>query len=314
MQSSSKLSTQSTVQSSASQSDYRYGASLSDGQFAIILLLPALFLFALVLVYPLLNSMFIGLLDKSLVTPGVEFVGLENLRKVWERELWLLLKNTLVFTLGSTLLPFLFGFGVALILNSSIKGRAFWRGAFLLPWLVPGVIVSFLWLWIFNANYGVLNGLLLSFGLIESNINWMGSRGIAMGAVIIAKSWQTFPWIMVMMLAGLQTIPNDLIEAAAIDGAGRRQTFLHVTLPQLRPIASVVLLLSFIWNFQHFENIYVMTGGGPAKATTTFSIAVYHTAFQSFDLGQAGAIGIWWMALLSLLVIGYLKFSMNEEE
>ena len=186
--------------------------------------------------------------------------------------------------------------------STAIKGQAFWRGAFLLPWLIPGVIVSFLWLWIFNANYGVLNGVLRNMGIIDSNINWLGARSMAMGAVIIAKSWQTFPWIMVMMLAGLQTIPRDLIEAAAIDGADRWKTFRNVTMPQLRGIASVVLLLSFIWNFQHFENIYVMTGGGPAKATTTFSIAVYQTAFQAFDLGRAGAIGIWWMALLSVLV------------
>ncbi len=294
--------------------DQPRGQSLSDTQFALLLVLPALVLFALIIVYPLVNSMYIGLLDKSLVIPGSEFVGLENVRKVFQRDLGLLLKNTLIFTIWATLLPFVFGFGVALILNNAIKGQAFWRGAFLLPWLIPGVIVSFLWLWIFNANYGVLNGLLRSMGIIDSNINWLGSRTMAMTAVIIAKSWQTFPWIMVMMLAGLQTVPRDLVEAAAIDGAGRWKTFRNVTIPQLRGIASVVLLLSFIWNFQHFENIYVMTGGGPAKATTTFSIAVYQTAFQAFDLGRAGAIGIWWMALLSLLVFGYLRFSMNEEE
>lgn len=158
-----------------------------------------------------------------------------------------------------------------------------------------------------------LNGILRSIGVIDSNINWLGMPSV-MAAVIISKAWQTFPWIMVMILAGLQTIPADLTEAAAIDGAGRWRIFLNVTVPQLRGISSVVLLLSFIWNFQHFENIYVMTGGGPAKATTTFSIAVYQTAFQAFDLGRAGAIGIWWMVFLSLLVVAYLKFSMNEEE
>ena len=299
---------------SSQHSSPKNGRTLTEGQFAILLILPALALFAVVILYPLANSMYIGLLDKSLVRPGQEFVGLKNLQRVFERDLWMLLQNTLTFTLGATLLPFVIGFGAALILNSSIKGQAFWRGAFLLPWLVPGVIVSFLWLWIFNANYGVLNGILRTMGVIDSNINWLGMPSVAMAAVIISKAWQTFPWIMVMILAGLQTIPADLTEAAAIDGAGRWRIFLNVTVPQLRGIASVVLLLSFIWNFQHFENIYVMTGGGPAKATTTFSIAVYQTAFQAFDLGRAGAIGIWWMIFLSLLVVAYLKFSMNEEE
>jgi multiple sugar transport system permease protein len=311
-QNSGHLSTRRTVVSNLSLRE-KIGQPLTDTQFAILLVLPALALFFFIILYPLLNSMYIGLLDKSLVMPGESFVGLKNLQRVFQKELWLLFKNTMIFTVGATLLPFVIGFGVALILNGAVKGRAFWRGAFLLPWLVPGVIVSFLWLWIFNANYGVLNGLLRTTGLIDSNINWLGLPGMAMLAVIIAKSWQTFPWIMVMILAGLQTIPRDLVEAAAIDGANRWRIFLHVTVPQLRGISSVVLLLSFIWNFQHFENIYVMTEGGPAKATTTFSIAVYQTAFQAFDLGRAGAIGIWWMALLSVLVVVYLKFSMNEE-
>ncbi|HQF71922.1 MAG TPA: sugar ABC transporter permease, partial [Promineifilum sp.] len=212
-----------------------------------------------------------------------------------------------------TLLPFVIGFVVALILNTSIRGQGLLRSLFLLPWLIPTVVVSFLWMWIFNANYGVLNGLLRQTGLIVENINWLGHRERAMFAVIVAKSWNTFPWMAVMLLAGLQTIPRELNEAAAIDGAGRARIFRHITLPQLRGIIGTVVLLSFIWNFQHFETLYVMTTGGPAKATTTFSVAVYKTAFQKFDLGEAGAIGILWMALLSVIVALYLKFGMDNE-
>ena len=287
---------------------------LSDTQVALLLVAPAMTLLIVVILYPLVNSMYIGLLDKSLIYGGDEFVGLDNVRAVLRADFLPILINTLVFTVGATLLPFVIGFGVALILNGPIRGRGLWRGAFLMPWLVPSVIVSFLWLWIFNANYGVLNGILRNLGLIESNLNWLSNGVSAMTAVIIAKSWQTFPWIAVMILAALQTIPRELYEAASISGANRWQLFRYVTMPHLRGVSSIVILLSLIWNFQHFETIYVMTQGGPAKATTTFSVAVYQTAFQSFDLGKAGALGILWMALLSLVVVLYLRFGMGDEE
>ena len=286
---------------------------LSDTQFGILLALPALALFAAITIYPLFSSMYQGLLDKSLLWPGQEFVGTENIRAVLDDDFMPLLRTTLTFTVYATLLPFVIGFVVALILNTSIRGQGLLRSLFLLPWLIPTVVVSFLWMWIFNANYGVLNGLLRQTGLIVENINWLGHRERAMFAVIVAKSWNTFPWMAVMLLAGLQTIPRELNEAAAIDGAGRARIFRHITLPQLRGIIGTVVLLSFIWNFQHFETLYVMTTGGPARATTTFSVAVYKTAFQKFDLGEAGAIGILWMALLSVIVALYLKFGMDNE-
>jgi multiple sugar transport system permease protein len=287
---------------------------LSDTQVALLLIAPAFALLVTVILYPLLNSMYIGLLDKSLIYGGDEFVGLQNVMQVLRSDFLSILTNTLVFTIGATLLPFVIGFGVALILNGPIRGRGVWRGAFLMPWLVPSVIVSFLWLWIFNANYGVLNGILRNLGVVETNVNWLSNGTSAMMAVTIAKTWQTFPWIAVMILAALQTIPRELYEAAAISGANAWQSFRYVTVPHLRGVSSIVILLSLIWNFQHFETIYVMTQGGPAKATTTFSVAVYQAAFQAFDLGKAGALGILWMALLSLVVLVYLRFGMADEE
>lgn len=285
---------------------------MTDGQVGLLLVLPALVLFTVIILYPLLSSLYMGFLDKSLVYPGETFVGLKNIERVMRRDFGSLFMTTLVFTVGATVLPFVIGFAVALILNAKIAGRGFMRGAFLLPWLIPSVVVSFLWMWIFNANYGVLNGILRETGLISQNANFLGERSTAMWAVIIAKTWNTFPWIAIMMLAGLQTIPQDLYEAAAIDGAGLFRRFRSVTVPQLSGVISTVLLLSFIWNFQHLETLYVMTSGGPGKSTTTFAVAVYKAAFQSRDLGEAGAIGIIWMALLSVVVIVYLRFAVRE--
>lgn len=301
------------IGSSTVNNERSFGFRLSDKQFGILLVLPALALFAAITVYPLFNSMYQGLLEKSLLWPGEEYVGLENINTVIEDDFEQLLKTTLIFTVYSTIAPFIVGFAVALILNTSIRGRGLLRSLFLLPWLIPAVVVSFLWMWIFNANYGVLNGFLRETGLISENINWLGHDNRAMAAVVIAKTWNTFPWMAVMLLAGLQTIPKELNEAAAIDGANRLQVFRQITIPQLQGIISTVLLLSFIWNFQHFETIYVMTTGGPAKATTTFSVAVYKTAFQKFDLGEAGAIGILWMLILSVIVVIYLRFGTDNE-
>lgn len=285
----------------------KVGERLSQRTFGFLLTLPAVVLFSAIVLYPLVGSLSTSLFEQSLVMPGQTYVGLENFRHVLADQFWPVLENTLWFTGVGTLAPFVIGFALALALNNRIRGRAVLRGLFLFPWVIPGVVVSFAWLWIFNANYGVLNGVLVSIGVLDEPISWLGEPGTAMMAIIIAKTWASFPWIMVMLLAGLQTVPGELHEAAAIDGASTVRRFWHVTLPHLRGIIGVVILLEVIWNFQHFDMIYVLTGGGPAGSTTTFAVAVYETAFEGFDLGRAGALGALWMLILSVLVIVYVK-------
>ncbi|WP_144122843.1 carbohydrate ABC transporter permease [Catellatospora sichuanensis] len=287
---------------------------LSDRTFGFLLTLPALVLFGAIVFYPLVGSLTTSLFEQSLVQPGREFVGLDNFRAVLDDQFWPVLWNTLVFTGLGTIAPFLIGFALALALNTRLPGRALLRGAFLFPWVIPGVVVSFAWLWIFNANYGLLNGILFRLGLIAEPVSWLGDPDTAMYAVIVAKTWASFPWIMVMLLAGLQTVPGVLHEAAGMDGAGVLRRFWHVTLPHLRGIIGIVILLEIIWNFQHFDTIYVLTGGGPAGATTTFAVAVYDTAFKGFDLGRAGALGALWLVLLLVLVVVYVRFAEREEQ
>jgi multiple sugar transport system permease protein len=289
------------------------GRELPAGLFAFLLVLPGLALFAAVVVYPLVSALATGFFEQSLVRPGRSFVGLGNFHDVVAGEFWPVLRNTVVFTLGATALPFVLGFALALALGSGIRGSGVLRGLFLFPWVIPGVVVSFLWMWIFNANYGVLNGILLRLGLIEAGVSWLGEPTTAMLAVIVTKSWTSFPWMMVMLLAGLQTVPGDLYDAAAVDGAGAIRRFWSVTLPHLRGIAAIVFLLEFIWNFQHFDTIFVLTGGGPAGATKTFAVAVYDTAFEGFDLGRATALGGLWMAILLVLVALYVRYANRSE-
>ena len=287
---------------------------LGDGAFAVALTLPGFALLVAVVLYPLVSALVTAFFEQSLVVPGREFVGLDNIRATLEGDFWRILRQTLVFTIGSTVLPFVIGFGLALALNTGMRGQRFFRGVFLVPWLVPGVVVSFLWMWIFNANYGVANGLLEGLGIIDEPQAWLAEPGTAMAAVIIAKTWASFPWMMVMLLAGLQTVPNELHEAAEVDGAGTIRRFFSITMPHLKGIVGLVLLLEFIWNFQHFDIIYVLTGGGPAGSTQTFATSVYETAFKGFDLGRAGALGLLWMVILLVLVVFYVRFSERGEE
>lgn len=290
-----------------STSDVAQQSRASDSVFAVLLVLPGLALLLAVVVYPLVAALTTAFFEQSLVAPGRSFVGLDNIRSVLDGDFWQLLQHTLVFSIGSTILPFLIGFALALALNTGIRGQRVFRGVLLIPWLVPAVVVSFLWLWIFNANYGLANGVLERLGIIDDPRAWLAEPVTAMVAVIIAKTWASYPWMMVMLLAGLQTVPPELHEAAKMDGAGAVRRFFNVTVPQLKGVIGIVLLLEFIWNFQHFDIIYVMTGGGPAGATETFATAVYETAFSGLDLGKAGAIGLLWMLLLMLLVVVYVR-------
>lgn len=282
--------------------------------FVWLLVLPGLAMLVTVVLYPLLRSIVMAFFDESLLYPGREFVGLDNIVSVLGGDFPQLLWQTLIFTAGSTIFPFLIGLALALALDTGIRGRGAMRGMFLFPWLLPSVVVSFLWSWIFDANYGVLNGLLESLSLIDGPVAWLFDTETARAGLIMAKTWNSFPWIMVMLLAALQTVPAELKEAASIDGAGAIRRFWTVTWPHISGVTGIILLLEVIWNFQHFDLIFVMTGGGPAGTTSTLATALYDAAFSSYNLGEAGAIGVLWIVLLMAMVVIYVQLSERNED
>jgi multiple sugar transport system permease protein len=280
------------------------GRPLSDGVVGILLVLPGLALLGLVAAYPLISSLITSLSNESLVIPGRTFAGLANYQAVLDGEFWDTLITTVKFAAGATVAPFIVGLALALLLDMKVPGRNTLRGVLLLPWVIPGVVVSFLWSWILNANYGLLNNLLEMLGLPSDTV-WTGEPGTAMLAVIVAKTWTTFPWVMVTLLAALKTVPQELLEAAQVDGATRWQRIWRVKLPQIRGVMLVVGMLEVIWNFQHFDIIYVLTGGGPGKSTSTLAVRVYDEAFKGFDLGRAAALGFCGLIVLMGLFAVY---------
>jgi len=281
-----------------------------DRHFGFMIVLPAALLFLIVSVVPLISSVGTSLFKQSLLRPERTFVGLANYERVLG-EFFARLGTTLTFSILATILPVVLGLALAVLMNARLRGRGLLRGALMLPWLLPGVVVAFLWSWIFNDNYGVLNYLLEHVGLHP--ISLLGNPAGAMAAVVIAKTWNSFPWIMVVALAALQTLPSDQLEAAAIDGATRRQRFWLISFPHLLGPVALVAMLEFIYNFGNFDTIFVMTGGGPGDSTTTLAVDLYNLAFGSYDLGAASAMGVLWLILLGLVSTGYLFLNKRLE-
>lgn len=311
--SSTRASTSAIPASRNSRSGGRRSSRIKHRAFPFLLVAPTLVLFLAVVAYPFVQSLLYGLFDESLLDTGEgQFVGLANIADLLSSgEFWSVVGNTLVFVGGSTFGAFAVALAVALALNSKIRARAAWRSALLVPWLLPGVVVAFLWRWIFDANYGLANGV-LDWVSIDP-VNWLDSPRFAMAAVIVAKIWHSFPWMAILILAALQGVPAEVYDAAAIDGATGWKQQVHVVLPQIRPAIALTLLLETIWGLQHFELPYVMTGGGPVGATTTLSVDLYQSAFHRFDLGLAGAIGILWTVLMAVVVAIYLFYSARQE-
>ena len=287
---------------------FRNGGRLTDRQVGVLLVFPGVAVFIAVILYPFISAIAMSFTDRSLLNPNYDVVGFENYMKVFSDPYFLqTVWTTIVFVVFSTLVPFTLGLIWAIVLNQGFRGSEFLRGVTLVNWIIPGTAIGFLWSWIFNGQYGILNALLMKLGLIDQNLSFLGDMTSALVCVIIARSWQMLPWYMAFLLGGLQGVPLERIEAARIDGANNLQVFRYIVIPGMRQIFFLVLILGAIGNLQHFDIPWTMTQGGPARATTTLSIEVYRTAFKNWKLGQAATVGTIWAILRLVFSIVYLK-------
>ncbi len=257
-----------------------------------ILILPALILLLLVYAYPILRAFWLSVFTQNLGTElELVFSGLSNYqRMISDGRFWQSLWNTTVFTVASVLLELILGIGVALVLNQAFRGRSIVRTITLIPWALPTAIMGVAWAWIFNDQYGVVNDILRRLGIIDTGISWLGNPTLAMIAVILADVWKTTPFIALLLLAGLQSISNDLYEAHSLDGATPWQNFWNITVPLLMPQIVISVLFRFAQAFAIFDLIQVMTGGGPGGATETVSIYIYSTVMRYLDFGYGSAL------------------------
>ncbi|BCL77926.1 ABC transporter permease [Ktedonobacteria bacterium brp13] len=294
-----------------------YGRGLNGPMLFWVLLAPSLILFIGIIFYPLFNTFLLTFQSMNLADPlDNSFVGLKNYISVLTNPTWDFWGSagfSVFFSIVVTVLSFLIGLLFALILNQRLRFQTLWRGLALIPWVIPYVVVAYLFFYMFNSQYGIVNQLLTSFNLfgwhpITAPLAWFGGNGnLAIVAVIFATVWNKFPFFTLMLLAGLQTVQQELLDAATVDGAGLWARFWHVTVPQLRGIIVVVTTLQLIWSLNEYTIIYSMTQGGPGNATNNIIINIYRTGFMNEDISIAATIGILWLIILLFFTNFYIR-------
>lgn len=268
-----------------------------------LLLLPGLGLLALVLLFPILRVMQLSLFRTELAGGTVqEWAGLGQFVRLWQDgRWWTALGNTAVFTAGSVALEMVLGTAFALLLHRNFRGRGLARALVMLPWALPTAVMALAWAWIFNDSFGVLNDLLQRAGMVGGPVAWLGRPHTAMLAMIVADVWKTTPFVALIVLAGLQGIPSEVLEAARVDGLSAWQRFRRVRLPLLAPSLLVAVAFRSVQAYAAFDLPYVMTGGGPGGATETVSLYSFQNYFRYLDFGYGSAVAVQGVALAALL-------------
>jgi ABC-type sugar transport system permease subunit len=257
----------------------------------LVLVLPTLACIGAVSVYPVLLGLWLSLRNTTLSSPEDAFVGFANYQQLFsDGAFWNAWIHTVEFMGASTLLETAIGLGMALVMSERFLGRGIVRAAVLIPWAIPTVVTSKMFGWLFDGQHGIVNYLLRSSGLIGGNLNWYGSPDLALPTIIIADVWKTTPFMALLLLAGLQTIPRSLTEAAAIDGASPWMRFWAVRLPLLAPSLLIAAMFRALDAFRIFDLVYVLTGGGPADSTEVLSTLTYKNLFSALQFGYGSAL------------------------
>lgn len=282
--------------------------------FIVACLLPASIALVAIIAYPLAYGLYLSLTDANPLTLQANFIGLENYRYLWEDSVYRGgLVRTIVFTVSIVAIEFPLALILALMLNEPLRGRAIYRSLLLIPWVMPNVVAAVIWKWIYSPDFGLLNYGLKELGIIDSYMNFLSDPGRALPSVIAVGVWKGIPFSTVVLLAGLQAVPNDVMEAARVDGANAWQRFRDVTVPSLLPIAVVVIVLRTVWTFNSFDLVYVLTGGGPGWATQLLSIYVYLSSFQYQQLGYGAAMAVTMLFVLAIPVAIFVRRTLGEE-
>ena len=282
-----------------------------DLLFALLLLTPALVVLLSLSIYPLIYSITISLQTQT--AAGIKW-GVSNFTRLISDTFFLTaMAHTFIYAMAALVFEFLIGLSLALLLNSQIRGRTLFRATLLVPMMLPTVVVGVVWRLMLNPNFGAVNGTLKEIGVNTEPLTWTASPKFALLSVIAVDVWQWTPFVFLVLLAGLQAIPQEPYEAALIDGSSRWQTFRYVTLPLLKPAILIALLLRTMDLLRVFDQIFILTEGGPGFATETISLYIYRTAFRFFDFGYAAAMSFVLLALTNVISTIYIRFLQTKQ-
>ena len=277
----------------------------------LLFVLPAIIVLGMLIVYPIAYT---GLL--SVTDQAGNFVGFKNFAimakaGVTRTAVW----NTFYYVGGSIIFQITLGTAVGILLNQKFRGRGLVRALTLIPWVIPGIVAATTWAWMFHTEFGIINYMLTSSNIVEAPVGWLTDKNVVMPALIAINVWKLFPFVAVMVLAALQTVPNELYESARVDGATFGQEVRYVMLPSIRPVLVAITLLLVIWGLNAITIIYTITRGGPANRTLITPIQIFRHAFESFQFNQAAALSAMFFAFTLIFVGLYIRvFATQNDE
>ena len=274
----------------------------------VVLLTPALTVFSIFVIWPLLDSFRYSFTNWNGFNPNYKFVGLDNFAKIFTDPNFVTATvNTAIWMVAALLLPTLLGLALALLLNTGLRGASIFKSIFYLPICLSAVIVGQIWIWIYQPDWGLLNNVVAHITGSKFDFAWLAQPSTALGSVILAWSWQQTGLAMVIFLAGLTSIPRDLLEAADIDGVKRWKQTIHIVLPMLRPATVVVVALSVINSLKGFDILYIMTGGGPFQSSNTLAFFMYEESFRKYRMGYGSAISVVLFLITLSIIFVYFR-------
>jgi len=274
---------------------------------------PALLVIFCLIGYPFLLSIYLSLCE-AMVGQPLRFAGFENFRYLLRSDIFLqTLKNSLVYTFSAVVLKVVFGLGLALLLNSGIRFQKFFRGAILLPWVIPDTLSTLGWVWMFDPLYSVINWVLTHLGLVQKGIPWLSNPYWAMASIVLVNVWRGLPFFAITFFAGLVSVPRELYQAAKVDGAGRFRIFFYITLPLLKPLLLIVILFSTISTISDFNIVYILTKGGPMNMTHVLSTLAFRVGLAGGNLGQGAAISLFLFPVMAVVVYFQLRVIQGKQ-
>lgn len=274
---------------------------LKNAVRVLIFILPALIPLGIFWLFPMAEAIFMSFTDWDYMSSTYDIIGFDNYKSIFSDTMFYeALKNTVVFTLGTLIPTIAGGLFTAVLLKKKIKGSAIYKAVIFSPWVTPTVVISIVWSWIFEPQYGLANYILQLFNLPKSQ--WLQSSDTAMYAVVLVTIWKSFGWVMIFYLTALERVPKELYEAASVDGAGRWQKFKSITLPLISPTTFFLTIITTIDSLKAYDQIQVLTQGGPSGSTRTILYLYYQTAFENFNIGEATSI-----AVILLIIVGCLS-------